>query len=75
MVPYPSHSVCSKSSGAEWYLNEADSQMWSVRALDRNISTQYFERRLSAMRQNTALPAPANEGFHLLTGFDHPIKL
>jgi len=31
-----------------WYLGEASTQMWSVRTLDRNISTQYFERHLSA---------------------------
>ena len=31
-----------------WYLGEASAQMWSVRTLDRNISTQYFERHLSA---------------------------
>ena len=27
-----------------WYLNEAAQQMWSYRTLERNISTQYFER-------------------------------
>lgn len=31
-----------------WYLEAAAKNMWSVRELDRNISTQYFERRLSA---------------------------
>ena len=31
-----------------WYLENASSNMWSVRELDRNISTQYFERRLAA---------------------------
>lgn len=30
-----------------WYLENASSNMWSVRELDRNISTQYFERRLA----------------------------
>ena len=30
-----------------WYLNAASENMWSVRELDRNISTQYFERRLA----------------------------
>ena len=30
--------------------------MWSFRALDRNISTQYYERRLAAQRENSALP-------------------
>lgn len=29
-----------------WYMNEAETQMWSVRTLDRNISTQYYERLL-----------------------------
>ena len=32
----------------EWYFTAATEQMWSVRELDRNISTQYFERRLAA---------------------------
>ena len=27
-----------------WYLTEASREMWSVRTLDRNISTQYYER-------------------------------
>ena len=27
-----------------WYLLTASQEMWSVRTLDRNISTQYFER-------------------------------
>ena len=27
-----------------WYLEMASKEMWSVRTLDRNISTQYFER-------------------------------
>lgn len=31
-----------------WYLTEASENMWSTRELDRNISTQYFERRLAA---------------------------
>ena len=29
---------------ARWYLQTASTEMWSVRTLDRNISTQYFER-------------------------------
>lgn len=31
-----------------WYLENASVNMWSVRELDRNISTQYFERRLAS---------------------------
>ena len=37
-----------------WYLSAASDNMWSVRELDRNISTQFFERRLAAQ-----LPYPA----------------
>ncbi|MDR2999930.1 MAG: PDDEXK nuclease domain-containing protein [Fibromonadaceae bacterium] len=29
-----------------WYMKEAATQMWSYRTLDRNISTQYYERLL-----------------------------
>lgn len=39
-----------------WYLKTASNNMWSTIELDRNISTQYFERRLAAQ-----LPANANE--------------
>ena len=31
-----------------WYLTVASENMWSTRELDRNISTQYYERRLAA---------------------------
>lgn len=30
--------------GIRWYLSVASQEMWTVRTLDRNISTQYFER-------------------------------
>lgn len=30
-----------------WYLENASKEMWSVRTLDRNISTQYYERHFS----------------------------
>lgn len=30
-----------------WYLEAASQEMWSVRTLDRNINTQYFERHFS----------------------------
>lgn len=32
------------STAIRWYLETAAREMWSVRTLDRNISTQYFER-------------------------------
>ena len=36
----------------EWYLENASKDMWSTTTLDRNISSQYFERRLAAQREN-----------------------
>lgn len=35
----------------EWYLKTAAEDMWSVKTLDRNISTQYYERRLATQRE------------------------
>jgi predicted nuclease of restriction endonuclease-like (RecB) superfamily len=32
----------------EWYIKESVSNVWSVRTLDRNISTQYFQRLLAS---------------------------
>ena len=37
-VPHP--------DAREWYLKEASEQIWSVRTLDRNVSTQYYGRRM-----------------------------
>lgn len=34
-----------------WYLEEASKCNWSYKTLDRNISTQYYERRLAAQRE------------------------
>ena len=48
----------SNTQAREWYLETAAADMWSVEELDRNISTQYFERRLAAQREGAALPAP-----------------
>ena len=31
-----------------WYLNEASRESWSVRTLDRNISSQYYHRLLAS---------------------------
>jgi predicted nuclease of restriction endonuclease-like (RecB) superfamily len=40
-----------------YYLNEARTQGWSVRVLERNIRTSYFERILSS--QKSVLPVVA----------------
>lgn len=37
----------------EWYAQEAVSQNWSARALDRQISVLYYERLLSSQDKNT----------------------
>lgn len=36
----------SNSEAREWYLKEAQEQMWSYRTLNRNIGSQYYERLL-----------------------------
>lgn len=37
----------------QWYMNEAASQVWSTRQLDRQISTLYYERlALSTNKQS-----------------------
>lgn len=45
----------------EWYLSEASEQMWSVRTLSRNISTQYYGRRMASYREQLSLPEPIIE--------------
>ncbi|MCQ2246562.1 MAG: DUF1016 N-terminal domain-containing protein [Bacteroidaceae bacterium] len=42
-------------SVARWYLETASQQMWSVRTLDRNISTQYYERHFSVFNNKTSM--------------------
>ncbi len=39
-------------SAREWYMNEIKNQMWSVRTLDRNVSTQYYHRLLASPRKD-----------------------
>lgn len=50
----------SNPEAREWYLKTAANDMWSVKTLDRNIATQYYERRLAAQRENTPVPVPVN---------------
>jgi len=35
----------------DWYMHEAETEMWAYRTLDRNISTQYYERMLLSQNQ------------------------
>ena len=39
------------STEREWYLNEAAEQTWSVRTLQRNISSQYYRRMLMSQHK------------------------
>jgi predicted nuclease of restriction endonuclease-like (RecB) superfamily len=38
-----------------WYMREAASLHWSYRTLDRNISTQYYERLLSSQLKESVI--------------------
>lgn len=38
-----------------WYLDEAAQQMWSVRTLDRNISSQYYHRLLQSPQKEAVI--------------------
>lgn len=45
-----------------WYLEAASQQMWSVRTLNRNISTQYYERHYTQPSlPSESKPVPAKE--------------
>jgi predicted nuclease of restriction endonuclease-like (RecB) superfamily len=48
-----------------WYMNEAATQGWSSRTLDRNIATQYYFRLLQS--QSSAKPAVEEEMRRLTT--------
>lgn len=37
-----------------WYMNEASTQLWSTRELERNINSQYYHRLLSNQKDKSA---------------------
>ncbi|MBD5327688.1 MAG: DUF1016 domain-containing protein [Bacteroides sp.] len=43
----------SSPEARKWYLATASRDMWSTTTLDRNISSQYYERRLSEQRRDS----------------------
>jgi len=53
----------------DWYLEEASTQAWSVRVLERNINSLYYERLLSstdkkeAVKENTTLEKQSPQDF------------
>lgn len=44
-----------KPSAREWYMNEAVSENWSTRALERQINSLYYERLLMSKDKNPVL--------------------
>ena len=53
----------SNPAARDWYLKTASEDMWSVKVLDRNISTHYYERRLASQCENikTNMPQKASD--------------
>ena len=45
----------SNENAREWYLKEASNQNWSVRTLERNISTLYYQRLLSSQEKGIVI--------------------
>ena len=43
------------NTARNWYLNEADTQVWSSRTLERNISSQYYERLLLSQKKEPVI--------------------
>lgn len=41
-----------------WYMTQASKDMWSTTTLDRNICSQYYERRLSEQRKRPKEAVP-----------------
>lgn len=42
----------------QWYLAHASKDMWSTTTLDRNICSQYYERRLAEQREKPGIILP-----------------
>lgn len=51
----------SNAEARAWYLMRASEDMWSVKTLDRNISSQYYERRLAYQRKRPKEVLPMAE--------------
>ncbi|MEX5486047.1 DUF1016 N-terminal domain-containing protein [Proteus mirabilis] len=46
----------------QWYIDEAITQSWSARALERQISTLYYERLLSTQGKQQSIYPVLAEG-------------
>jgi len=53
-------------TAARWYMLTASQAMWSVSTLDRNISTQYFERHFKSPELPSTSSHTVNDKFELL---------
>ncbi len=49
----------------QWYMNEAASQNWSTRQLDRQISTLYYDRLLASQDKAPVIQEAAEKLLHL----------
>ncbi len=64
-----------------WYLSEASRECWSVRLLNRNIATQYYQRLLLShsqqakdiVRQEMIAKAPVEDSAQKLEFFKNPL--
>ena len=45
----------SDETARHWYMKEASKEMWSVRTLHRNISSQYYHRLLQSQAKNAVI--------------------
>ena len=45
----------SDETARHWYMKEASKEMWSVRTLHRNISSQYYHRLLQSQANNAVI--------------------
>ncbi len=59
--------------GRMWYVKEASEQMWSVRTLERNVTTQYYGRMLAAQRESLVLPDTQTEKADPLEYIKNPV--
>lgn len=56
-----------------WYLKAASGNMWSTTELDRNIATQYYERRLAAQLPANVVDLQQNTGKDPLDYIKNPV--
>lgn len=58
----------------QWYINEAITQSWSARALERQIGTLYYERLLSSQRKKQGVLPILIEGQQKTSNLETSVK-